>query len=138
MTHTLSCCICGLVIARHNKIRDKLLYISQRSFTSEFVRYEPLIHQGHTRSELEIRQGNENHKDTIGDVIVRGFWDHQVDAIIDVKLGDANAYTYKYEQMISLLDMWENIKKDKRGKHCHSQWNYFRCLFFQWTQLIRL
>ena len=48
VTHALSCIIGGLVIARHNKIRDELLYLSRRDFTSASVRAEPLIHQGRT------------------------------------------------------------------------------------------
>ena len=57
--------------------------------------------------------------------MIRGLWDLQVDAIIDVKLGDADANTYKYEPMTSLLSRWENIKKDKHVKHCHGQRKHF-------------
>ena len=59
-------------------------------------------------------------------MVIRGLWDFQVDAIIDVKLGDADAdtYKYKYEPMTSLLARWENIKKDKHGKHCNDQRRY--------------
>ena len=42
-------------------------------------------------------------------------------AIIDVKLGDADTDSYKYEPMAALLARWETIKKDKNGKHCHDQ-----------------
>ena len=49
VTHSLSCNKGGLVIARHNKVRGELLYISQRAFTPESVRTKPIIHQGHTR-----------------------------------------------------------------------------------------
>ena len=70
-----SCCIGGLVIARHNKIRDELLYLSRRAFTSASVGSEPLIHQGRTRSEREIRQGSDKHQDTRGDVMIQGLWD---------------------------------------------------------------
>ena len=66
VTHTLSCSIGGLIIACHNKIRDKLLYLSRRAFTSAYVRNKPLIRQGHTRSDQEIRQGSDKHKDTHG------------------------------------------------------------------------
>ena len=48
--HTLSYSIGGLVIAHHKKIRDKLLFLSRRAFTSAYVCAEPLIHQGLTRS----------------------------------------------------------------------------------------
>ena len=86
---------------------------------------KPLIHQGRTRSELEIRQGSYKQKDTRGDVMIRGLWDRQFNAIIDVKLVDADADTYKYDPITSLLNMWENIKKDKHGNHCHNQRKYF-------------
>ena len=57
--------------------------------------------------------------------MVQGLWDRQVNAIIDVKLGDADADSYKYEPMTALLAWWEMTKKDKTGKHCHDQWKYF-------------
>ena len=57
--------------------------------------------------------------------MVRGLWDRQVDTIIDVKIGDADADSYKYEPMAALLSRWETIKKDKHGKHCHDQWKHF-------------
>ena len=53
--------------------------------------------------------------------MIQDLWDRQVDAIIDVKLGENDADTYKYEPMSSLLARWEKIKKDKHGKHCHDQ-----------------
>ena len=53
--------------------------------------------------------------------MIRCLWDCQVDAIIDIKLGDNDADTYKYEPMIALLARSENINKDKHGKHCHDQ-----------------
>ena len=60
-----------------------------------------------------------------GDVMIRGLWDRQVDVIVDVKQGDADADMYTYEPMISLLARWEKIKKDKQGKHCNDQWKHF-------------
>ena len=41
-----------------------------------------------------------------GDVMIQGLWDQQADAIIDVKLCDADADYYKYEPMVALLDRW--------------------------------
>ena len=125
MAHALSCSIGGLFIALHKTIHGKLLYLSQHAFTSASVRAEPLIYQGRTRSELEISQVGDKHKDTIGDVMIRVLWYRQVDAIIDVKLGDADADTYKYEPMTSLLTRWEKINKYKHCKHCHNQRKHF-------------
>ena len=125
MTHALSCSIWGLFITRHNKIRDGLHYISRHAFTLESERGKPLIHQGNTRSEQEIRQGGDKEKETRGDVMVRVLWDCKVDTIIDVKLGDADADTYQYEPITALLARWENTKKDKHDKHCHNEQKHF-------------
>ena len=63
--------------------------------------------------------------------MIRGLWDLQVDAIIDVNIGDAETDMYKYEPMTALMTRWENIKKDKNGKHCHNQLKYcFRVCSF--------
>ena len=53
--------------------------------------------------------------------MIRGLWDCQVDAIIDIELGDSDLDTYKYEPMTSLLARWEKIKKNKHGKHCNDR-----------------
>ena len=47
---TLSCSSGGLVIARHNKSRDEILYLARCAFTPASVRTKPLIHQGRTGS----------------------------------------------------------------------------------------
>ena len=125
VTHALICRIGGLVIARHNQIRDRILYIPQRAYTSASVCAEHLIHRGRTKSEQEISQGSDKHKDTKGEVMIHGLWDRQVYAIIDAKLGDADADTYNYEPTTSLLARWEKIKKDKHGKHCNDQQKLF-------------
>ena len=96
MTYALSCRIGGLAITRHNRIRDKILYLSRRAFTSAYICAKPLIHQGRTRSEKEIRQGSYKDKEKRGGVMVQVLWDRQVDAIIDIKLGDSDTDTYKY------------------------------------------
>ena len=95
MTHTISCSIGGLAITRKNKIGDELLYLSRHTFTSASVCAKPLIHQGRTRSELEICQGSDKHKDTRGDMTIQGLWDRQVDTIIDVKLRDNDVDTVR-------------------------------------------
>ena len=81
-----------------------------------------------------MRQGSYKDKETRGDVMIPGLWYRQVNAIIGVKLGDADADTYKYEPMTVLLSRRENIKKEKNGKDCHNQRKSFYCLFFQWME----
>ena len=58
-------------------------------------------------------------------MIVQGLWDQQAEAIIDVKLGYADADYYKYEPMEPLLTCWETIKKDKYRNHYNYQWKRF-------------
>ena len=57
--------------------------------------------------------------------MIQDLWDCQVNAIIDVKIGDADADTYKYEPTASNLARWEKIRKDKHDKHCHNQRKHF-------------
>ena len=57
--------------------------------------------------------------------MIQRLWDRQVDEIIDVKLGDADADTYKYEPITALLDRWEKTNKYKHGKHYHDQHIFF-------------
>ena len=64
-------------------------------------------------------------------MLIQGLWDFQVYAIIDVNLGDADAETYKYKAMTSLLARWENIKKNEHGKHCNNQRKKNSRFFFQ-------
>ena len=66
--------------------------------------------------------------------MIRGLWDPQVDEIVDVKLGDADAYTYRYKPMTLLLVRWEKINKYKQGKHWHDQQKKNRRLFFHWAE----
>ena len=61
--------------------------------------------------------------------MIKGLWDRQVNAIIDVKLGDADADMYKYEPMTYILTRWENIKKYNHCKHCHDLLKRFSPFF---------
>ena len=114
----------------HNKIRDEILYLYQRAFTSASVRAKLLIHQVRTRSEQEMRQGSDKDNETGVDVMIQGLWYLQVDTIIDVKLGDSDTDTYTYEPMTALLTRWGKIKKNNHGKHYHDQQKKNCSLFF--------
>ena len=54
-----------------------------------------------------------------------GLWDRHTDAIIDVKLGDADTESYRFETMVGLLYQWDNINKDNHGNHLHNQLKQF-------------
>ena len=65
--------------------------------------------------------------------MVKVLWDRQFDAIIDVKLGDADTDPYKYEPMAALLARWETIKRTSTLSTVAANRNIFRRLFSQWT-----
>ena len=97
----IDCCKGGQVIARHNKVCGKLLYIERRALTSTSVWSEPLIHPVRNISERDIRQGSDK-LETQGDVIIQGLWDRHTDSIINVNLGDAGADSYSISNIILL------------------------------------
>ena len=39
-------------------------------------------------------------------VVVWGLWDRQVDAIIEVKRGDTDTDSYKYEPVVAIVVRW--------------------------------
>ena len=71
-----------------------------------------LIHQGRIRSEEKARAVRLG-LDKICDL---------TDTIVDVRFGDSDLDTYKYEPMDNLLDCWEKENNDKNGKQYHEQW----------------
>ena len=66
VTHAFSCSIGGLVVACHKKISNEQHYLSQRAFTSAYIRAKPLIHHSRTRSNLDILKGSYKHQDKWG------------------------------------------------------------------------
>ena len=120
LCHALSWIKGGLIIERNNEVRDKLLYLSRQAFTSESVCAQPWIHQGDTISEREICQGNDEDKNTRGDMMIQGLWYWYTCPIIDIKTGNADVDSYKYEPMKAILARWVTINKYKQSKHFHN------------------
>ena len=53
--HRIICSHRKLIIVHHNEVHDELLYLAQQDFPSNCVCCKPLIHQGRSRSEEEVR-----------------------------------------------------------------------------------
>ena len=106
----------GIIIARHKKLCDKLLYLAQWAFPSAYVSGKPLTHHGRIISEGVILQGSER-LDTRGHIIIQGLWDIQTDNIVDVKLRNDDAYTYRFDPMLTLLGQWKKMNKNKHGNY---------------------
>ena len=130
--HTLICNRGSLVITHHKKICEILLCLSHWAFTPESVRAKPLIHQGWTRSDKEIRQGSEKDKEMPVDVIILGLWGWQV---------KSHHWHQPWQRWCRFLQVITrgrapglvgNYKKDDHGKHCYDQWKHFHSFFFSW------
>ena len=115
-----SCRNRSLVIARHDEVCGKLLYLTKLSFPPSCIWGVPFIHQGCSISEEESPLGSGGLY-TGGDILIRFLWEINTGAIINVIFGDAYTYTYKYEPMDKLLARWEKENKDKQSKNCHEQ-----------------
>ena len=63
----------SLIISRHNKVRDKILYLDNQYFPYNYVQGKTLIHQGHSISEEVVDQGRGGLK-TIDDILIWGLW----------------------------------------------------------------
>ena len=60
---------------------------------------------GHIISEEGVRHGGIS-PETKSDVSIRGLWEIQIEAIIDVRFGDADTETWKLARMDKLLAGW--------------------------------
>ena len=63
------------------------------------------------------------------DMLIRGLWEIQTTAIIDVRFGDADAETYKTKEIDKIFPRWEQMKKYKYGQQCHDQQKLFSLSF---------
>ena len=48
-----------------------------------------------------------------------------MEAIIDVRFGDDDVYSWKPSILGKLLSGWEKLKKDKHGQVCYDQRRHF-------------
>ena len=110
----------GLVITRQNKIHDNIIHLAKQAFSPNCEHGKTLIHQGRSRSEEEVRHIGSVPK-TRGDVSIWGLLESMMEAIIDVRFGDDDAYSWKPVRMDKLLSVWEKLKKDKHRMAFYDQ-----------------
>ena len=88
----------GLIISPHNKIRYNIIQLSQKSFPPNCICNEPLIHKGRIISEGEVYHGS-SITETRGDILIRGLWERQMDAIIEIIFGDDDTETERTDKL---------------------------------------
>jgi hypothetical protein len=129
LQHALSCKKGGLVIFRHNEIRDELVYLAGKAFTPSAIRDEPLIHpcrvaKEDKKSPTSITSQPVSKSDR-GDIFVRGLWDPQTGCILDVRVTDLDQPSQISMDPAKVLRKHENEKKRKYLQPCLDQRRHF-------------
>jgi hypothetical protein len=121
--HALGCKKGGLVIFRHNEIRDKLVNFASRAFTPSAARDEPLIHACATEkvktlpdqiTTQNVDKEAATGEDERGDPLVRGFWTAGANCILDVRVADTDSKSCCKRTPFKVL---ESQEKEKKRKH---------------------
>ena len=94
--HPLDCRKSGLVIQRHNVIKDALGDLASIAY-KEVVR-EPIV---------------ENVPASVADLSVRGVWQPQATTFFDVRVVDSDANSYLHHDVGAVLSLIEHTKKQK-------------------------
>jgi hypothetical protein len=132
--HALSCMKGGLVISRHNEIRDELSDLASKALVPSAVRDEPRIHTSRavekkTVLEAPGRPVSRNLRKSLGeergDVLIRGLWARGTDCIIDVRVTDTDAKSNLSRDPAKVLEQHEREKKKKYLKDCLEQRRHF-------------
>jgi hypothetical protein len=118
--HAFSCRKGGLIIVRHNDIRDELCDMACRAFQPSGIRNEPKVHQ--SRNAEQGQQGkpiedNENK----GDVLIRGLWEKGTDCILDVRVAYIDAPSYIKSSPVKVLETADIAKKKNHLQVCLDQ-----------------
>ena len=105
LNHALDCRKGGLVIQRHNEIRDAVGDLANLVWKD--VHREPVV-----------REATENSPALIADLAVRGVWQTQSVALLDIRVIDTDAQSYLSRSVQSILSSAETEKRTKYQAAC--------------------
>ena len=130
LQHALGCKKGGLVIFRHNEIRDELVYLAGKALTPSAIRDEPLIHTGRKAENVNTCPASQasdkpSSEDERGDILLRGFWERGTDCIVDVRVTDTDAKSYRHRDPDKVIATQEKEKKRKYLEACLEQRRHF-------------
>ncbi len=116
LQHALGCKKGGLVIFCHNEIRDELVHLAGKALTPSAIRDEPLIRpcrNADKENTCPTRPTSEKpaSKDDRGDILLRGFWARGTDCIVDVRVTDTDAKSYRHRDPAKVIATQEREKK---------------------------
>jgi hypothetical protein len=134
--HALSCKVGGLIISRHDEIKDELGQLAGKALKPSAIRDEPLINNGRkvecssdapTEADLSTTPPSPvvRDNDNRGDLMIRGFWSRGTDCIIDVRITDLDSKSYLKRSSDKVLAGQEQEKKRKYLAPCLAQRRHF-------------
>ena len=123
LEHAQSCKVGGLIHGQHDDIKHELMNLAAMAIRDSAVRAEPLINPGSLAS---LRTNSDSNNDIVssedrGDILVRNFWDKQHDLIVDVRVTDTDAPSYRKRDPMKILESQEKEKKKKYLEPCLNQ-----------------
>lgn len=131
INHGLQCKTGGLVILRHDEIKGELEHLAAQALTNSHVRDEPLINPSRAGTVEQANKPcvekithNHNEEDR-GDLLIRSFWDPATDLIVDVRITDTDAKSYKSRAPAKVLESQEREKKKKYLEPCLQRRRHF-------------
>lgn len=103
--HALKCKNGGLVIHRHDEIRNELIHLLRIAFTNSAIYSEPRILSSLKEAKILRIQDAENEnldsnrdlcvqEQERGDILIRGFWSLGSECIVDVSVTDTDCDSY--------------------------------------------
>jgi hypothetical protein len=114
LQHALGCMKGGLVTRRHNEVRDEIADLAQMAYGPSAVRIEPTVRESTTSAE-GLR----------ADISVRGVYESQVEASLDIRVTDTDAESFKLKSVLQVLKTHETEKKRKYKKACEERrWHF--------------
>ena len=105
--HALTCKKGGLIIQRHNDLRDELIYLFKLFTPNSYVKKEPYIHG----SRIDLSNVDDINLHEQGDIQVRNIWENQKDCIIDVRITHLDSKSYKNKDGSVVLKSQEEEKR---------------------------
>ena len=113
--HALSCKKGGLVSIRHNDVRDEAGAMAELALPKTCVSYEPQIHYGTgakvSGAAAQARCCGRAGDDARGDVMIHGLWKKGEACILDVRVTDTDAKSYRSSSSAKVLEKAAREKK---------------------------
>ena len=110
LSHALSCRRGGLIIKRHNEVRDTVGDLSALVWSP--VNQEPIVKEANLQDNIPALRA---------DLAVRGVWERQTEALFDIRVVDTDAQSYTNRSPMEVLGAAEKEKKAKYSTACEER-----------------